>query len=89
MVHSFVEKSNIKAYFDSQHLTSVITTFFVFDKILPMQKLQNLSSKETFFMLKVYDDKISVTPVPYKMSLTKGMCLAEQYIIWSSRERPT
>ena len=70
MIHSFVDKSNIKAHFDSQQLTSVITTFFVFDKILPMQKLQNLSSKETFFMLKVCDDKILVIPVPYKMTLT-------------------
>ena len=40
-------------------------------------------------MLKVCDDKISVTLLPYKMTLTKGMCLAEQYIIWSSRERQT
>ena len=29
-------------------------------------------------MLKVCDDKISVTPLRYKMTLTKGMCLAEQ-----------
>ena len=29
-------------------------------------------------MRKVCDDKISVTPVPYNMTLTKGMCLAEQ-----------